>query len=217
MGNSASAHTFSSQFAEANILQGFSGACNVNCNNTIRDVQLDLVNVLVNGGIAFRQRCVVDANCLFDTAVSAVTDLAQKASNSSAAQAASITNGGLFNREHTSAVSRQEIHERISQQIANRCNVGSSNYLSGVRINAVNAEINDGIEFAQDGDVAANCAMNAAFDALAAAQQSADNNAKSGKDKKGNKKGKLMTIVIILVLLLVLAGGVAIYMRQRRE
>jgi hypothetical protein len=184
----------------------------MDCTNSIRNVEIDIINSVLTGGILFRQKCVVDAHCLFDTSMTAIVDILQKARNSSAAHAT-----GALNTETANARSRQELHERIVQAINQKCDITSLNTLDDVTINAVNSRIDGGIEISQEGQVQGTCAMKASFNALAAAQQDSSNSAQSGKDKKANKKGTLTMVLVLVIIFMLFSVAVAIYMKTRKQ
>lgn len=204
MGGSSSS-TYSESVANAEIAQNYSGSCNITCNNDISNVNIDIINSKVVGGINFTQECTVDAQCLFSSTMSATADLFQKASNSSNAKDADASWATPPNFTSASSVSRLEINESIIQATNQQCDATSANDINNVNIIAQNSELDGGINIGQVGNSKASCTMNAAFTALASGSQTSTDVAESGKDKKGEKKGdkgSFMSVITTLVIVL---------------
>jgi len=190
----------STQVANANITQQYAGTCNVNCDNTISNVQESFIDSIVSGGINFTQTCSVNANCLFQTTQSSLADVIFKAANSSSAA------GGLLPGLSASETSSyQDINESILQSITQSCALSSYNDINNVSIYAQSSQIGGGVNFTQSGSTSGSCTFDTLMQATEEATGTSDNCSASGKSAKKSCGGKGSGIGTIL-----LYGGIAI-------
>lgn len=190
----------SSQTANANITQQYAGTCNIDCDNTISNVQETFIDSIVSGGLNFTQTCSVNASCLFQNSQSSLADVLFKAANSSSAA------GGLLPGVAASETSSyQDINESILQSITQSCNLSSINDVNNVSIYAQSSQIGGGVNFSQTGSTDGSCTFNTLMQATADATGISDNCSAAGKSAKkscGGKGGGLGTILLF--------GGIAI-------
>lgn len=205
---------FSFQQANASITQQYAGSCNVNCNNTIDNINISLIDTLLSGGINFTQQCSADANCLFQTTQNSLTDVLFKAQNSSTAA------GGVLPGISVSETGTyQNINENILNSVSQTCSVGSYNDISNVDIFAQSSTIGGGINFSQQGSTQGSCTFNTIMTATDMATGTADNCSASGKMAKktcGGKGGTIGSTLVYIGIGLVMFVGVMMLYRAFR-
>lgn len=203
-----SSNSTSSQTAAANISQQYAGTCDIICDNSISNVNMDFIDSIVTGGVNLTQSCTVNAPCLFNVMQNASADVIFKATNT-AGSASGILPQISWNNSNTS--SYQNISENISQGISQQCNLSSVNSLNGVNVYAQNSTIGGGINITQTGDTAGSCTLNAGMSAAEIASGTSDNCSTSGKKAKKECGGKggggstaSMVVGVIIVVVLVM-------------
>jgi hypothetical protein len=202
-----SSNSTSSQTAAANISQQYAGTCDIICDNSISNVNMDFIDSVVTGGVNLTQSCTVNAPCLFNVMQNASADVIFKATNT-AGSAGGILPQISWNNSNTS--SYQNISENISQGISQQCDLSSVNSLNGVNVYAQNSTIGGGINITQTGDTAGSCTLNAGMSAAEIASGTADNCSTAGKKAKKGCGGKgggstaSMVIGVIIVVVLVM-------------
>lgn len=201
MGGSASI-SLSEQSAQAYIAQQFSGSCDIICQNTSDNVNIDIINSIIGGSINLTQTCSVNANCMISGSSDATSDIMFKAANSTNAKnAGNVWSGDWFNFDYSSSSSRQDIKQKIMQSTTQTCKMASLNQLNDLTILAANSVIGGSINVGQTGSVAGQCQLKNNLSAAASATAMASNTATSGKDKKGSKLGGSGTIIVIVGIL----------------
>lgn len=206
----SSSKSESLQSANAYLNEQFSGSCNVSCQNIISNVQIDLINTNLSGGIKITQSCAADANCTMNSFMNATADVLFKAQNSSNA-----SNPGWFNIEKSSSDSQQSILENIVQTTTEDCDISSLNVMNDVTVFAANSNISGGIAFQQAGSATGTCALSNSMTAAAYASGIADNTSASGKKankiaKKQSKSAKFTSITYIVIGIVIIIGIVMI-------
>ena len=194
------ASAYSSQEASATITQQYAGTCSVDCSNSISGVQIDVIDSIIGGGINLTQACSVDANCLYQTNQSSLTDVLFKAANS-----ASAAGGLLPGLAGSNTASYQNINENILQSVTQQCGLTSSNDISNVDVYAQSSTIGGGINITQAGSATGSCTFDTIMNATELATATADNCSAAGKMAKKSCGGKGGGIGSIL-----LYGGIAI-------
>ena len=201
------------QEAQADITQDYSGTCQISCNNEINNVDIDIVNSNVQGGINMSQTCTTNGTCLFNNTMNATSDVLFKASNSSNASDAGGWFAGVYNEDISSNKSYQSINQSINQLINQNCNVSSTNQINNVDIFAENSTIGGGINIGQNGVTNGNCQLTASMTASEYASGTIDNCSAAGKKSKkmcGKGKGKksplnfIITGVVLLFLFIIM-------------
>lgn len=202
-GNWSSA--FSSQQANAAITQNYAGSCDVQCNNTINGINISIIDSILSGGINLTQSCAVNAQCLYETSQSSLSDVMFKASNSGTAA------GGILPGISVSRTgSYQDINESILDSVSQTCSLGSYNSISNVNVNAQSSTIGGGINFTQQGSTQGECTFNTIMNATNMATGTSDNCSASGKMAKktcGGKGGGIGSVLIYVGIGLVLFVG----------
>jgi len=182
------------QQASANITQQYAGTCNVQCNNTISNVNFDFIDSVISGGINLSQQCTVNANCLYQTTQNSLADVLFKAQNSSSAA------GGVLPGISVSKTSTyQDINENILNSVSQSCSLGSYNDIDNVNIFAQSSVIGGGINFSQTGATEGACTFNTLMSATDMATGTSDNCSASGKSAKKSCGGKGSGIGTILL------------------
>lgn len=186
----------------------------MNCNNTIDNINISLIDTLLSGGINFTQQCSADANCLFQTTQNSLTDVLFKAQNSSTAA------GGVLPGISVSETGTyQNINENILNSVSQTCSVGSYNDISNVDIFAQSSTIGGGINFSQQGSTQGSCTFNTIMTATDMATGTADNCSASGKMAKktcGGKGGTIGSTLVYIGIGLVMFVGVMMLYRAFR-
>lgn len=203
---------FSTQVAEGDIAQNYSGTCDIVCDNKINDVVIDIENSTVGGGIIFDQQCKADTKCVFNVAENSVVDIALAQKQVQKAGNAGGWLSGLFNFDEAEASNYQDARVSINQQIKEKCKVQSLNELENVSIYATNSDIKGPIGFKQTGDGAGECLLNAVMKGSANASAKSSQSQATGKKatkKKGTTSG-LVEIVIIVVVIIIVAIIIAV-------
>lgn len=195
---------------ENDAVQQFAGVCDFQCINNISNVDVDIINSRVTGGINFKQYCSVDASCSISTNMDAVTDTVAKATSSTNAK-----DSGFLDTDVTTSESVNQIRQYIQQKVYDSCKVTSTNDIKNVDIFAVNSDIEGGINFGQSGSTKGNCTFDTIMKAVEDATATTTANATSGKDKKGEKCGSCSGIevtatyigigILVIIALVVLA------------
>lgn len=197
---------FSTQIAEADVAQNYTGTCDIKCDNQISDVVIDIENSTVGGGIIFDQQCDADTMCMFNVSESAIADVSLAQQQTQKAGNAGDWLSGLFNFDETDATNYQEARSVINQQITEKCKVESINDIDNVTVYATNSDIKGPIGFYQKGNAAGTCAMNAMMkgtaDASAKSEQAQTTGKKADK-KKGTTSGLIEIIIIVVVVVVV--------------
>lgn len=184
----------STQQASANITQQYAGTCNVQCNNTISNVNFDFIDSVISGGINLSQQCTVNANCLYQTTQNSLADVLFKAQNSASAA------GGVLPGISVSETSTyQDINENILNSISQSCSLGSYNDINKVDIFAQSSVIGGGINFSQTGATQGACTFNTLMSATDMATGTSDNCSASGKSAKKSCGGKGSGIGTVLL------------------
>ena len=180
----------STQTANANLTQQYSGSCNIQCNNEMNNVSVDIVNSQIGGDVEVTQVCSVNGQCMFNTSQNAVVDVMFKAANSTTAGNAGSWLAGLYNKDFSSSKSYQEINENIQQTIDQTCNITSTNSMNNVSIYAANSQIGGNVVIDQQNNAQGGCTLQTSMSATAMATGTADNCALTGKKAKKSCGGK---------------------------
>lgn len=204
----------STQIANANITQQYSGTCKISCNNSINNASIQTINSHIDGDIRVTQTCAVNGQCVMNSTAAALIDVAFKAAN---AAAASI---GTWPGQESKTLSYQAINENIQQYVNQKCDISSSNEMNNISIFAANSYIGGGISIGQNASAGGECSLSSLMGATTKATEIADNCAAAGKSakKKGcsGKSGGIGSILlygIIAVVLFVAVMMVVKYMR----
>ena len=202
--------TQSLQTANTYLSQQFSGTCDVSCTNVMSNVNIDLINTNLSGGITISQSCATDANCLINSYSNAVADTLFKATNATTAN-----NAGWFDIDSSTADSQQSIVSNIVQQTSESCDVSSLNVMDDVTVFAANSNLSGGIAFNQAGQANGSCSLQNTMTAAAYASGTADNTSYAGKkggkvDKKQAKSSKLVTITYLVIGVVIVVGIIMI-------
>lgn len=207
----------SGQSASAFINQQYSGECDINCTNTMNNVDVNIRNSYIGGNVDISQACSVNGQCLFSTNMDAAADLIFKGTNSSSAQATSAWLGQFGNIDNANINSYQNLSENINQVISQHCNISSSNNMNNIDVFAQGSYIGGDIDVSQYGNVRGGCALNTTMNASAIASGTQDNCAAAGKKAKktcGGKGGKSpVTLGLILAIVIILIIGFVIVSR----
>lgn len=201
----------SEQKGRVYIAQQFAGTCNVSCQDSMKNVTVDIINSDIGGGISLSQTCSTDASCIIGSSTDAVADISFKAKNSSNARNAwSVMGLDPFNVDTSDSSSRQNIKESINQNTNEKCNISSYDQMDNITIFAANSTIGGDISISQNSSTEGQCRLKNQMTAAAYATGTAQNVSKSGKDKKGEKLGekaeklKVITYVVIAIVVIVL-------------
>ena len=57
----------SEQLASSNVMQNFTGTCDIKCKNIASGTTIDIQNSTIKGGIRFDQTCSASGKCLYST------------------------------------------------------------------------------------------------------------------------------------------------------
>lgn len=189
------------QNAQSYITQQSQQSCDVTCQNVMKDVNIDIINSRVSGGVKITQSCSTNANCMFGNAMDAVGDVQLKAANSTnASNAWSGWSLNPFSVDVSESMSQQNIKNSITQTSSQECNISSFNQMNDVTILAVNSNITGGIEISQDASTQGSCTLNNTMNAAAYSMGMATNKADSGKFAKG--KSSIVYIVMIIAVII---------------
>lgn len=208
------------QQAITDITQQFSGTCNVNCQNSMNDISIDIINTNLRGGINLSQSCSTDASCLSSSATDAASDALFTAANSTNAKnAASLFGGSILNFDSSKINNLQEIRNSLNSYTTEDCNISSYNQMDNISIFAANSTIGGDVAIQQNASTQGQCKLNNSMSAAAYSSGHAQNQATSGKDKKGqkfgskfgNKSGKfrMLWYILLIIVGLVVLGIVA--------
>jgi hypothetical protein len=208
LGGTSNATALSVQNGMANLSAVYNGTCDFNCQNSIKDLDITLINTTVGGDIDINQACVIDSTCTFNTSLDLVSDVYFFAKNSTNAGSPSFINP--FESMNSLSESIQTIRQNINQQVSQKCSSDVLNSIQDVNIFAQNSNIGGNVVISQSGSNTGNCAMNATMTAAAYASGSATNSASSGKDLKGGG-----SVAIFVTIALVVVAIAAIYMLSR--
>lgn len=208
----SSAVSSSTQVANTNITQQYSGTCKISCNNTMNNVDATAVNSNVDG-IYVTQSCAVNGQCMMNSTANALADVVLKAQNA-ASQALS------WLPSSTTTLSYQEINENIQQYVNQTCKITSSNEMNNVNVYAVNSNIANGIHIGQTGTVKGSCALSNLMSATAKATEMADNCAASGKSAKkkacSGKGGGIGSLILYGIIGIVLFTAVMMVIKYMK-
>lgn len=212
----SSAESTSTQVANSNITQQFSGTCKITCQNRMKNISAQIFNSSVQGGINVTQSCVVNGQCIIGNNSTAVSDVLFKAANSATASLAFGTLGGTSSKNST----YQEINQNVQEYSTENCEVSSVNSMSNVDIYAASSQIGGGINIGQSGNTNGNCALSNVMNATTQATGLSDNCAASGKASKkkacsgkGGGLGSILLFGIIGVILFVVIMMVVRYLK----
>ena len=199
--------------ATATLSEQVSETCSFSCDNTMENVNIDIINSNVGGNITLSQACSVNANCTEQSAMSAVTDVLFSQKNSSQASNAGSLLSPL-NFDSSGINSRLEITENISTGLQQHCGMSSVNEMDDVTVFAANSNIGGSIQLGQEGSTQGTCTMGNSMKAAATATGYQKSTSYSGKDKKAQKKGKTGMGAVLggvggLVVLLIVIMAVA--------
>lgn len=205
------AQNTSEQLASSDVVQNFTGTCDISCQNIESGTTIDIQNSTINGGIKFDQQCSASGQCLFAVTQNATVDTLFFAKNSAQASNAGGWLNGFLNSDISTNASYQDIRQNINQSIEEHCKIDSLNELDRLTILANNSTINGGIDISQDGNAHGVCSMHANFVGSAQATGNVDNSAQSGK-KVGKKasKGTMILLIFGAIALLIIGIVVAI-------
>lgn len=194
MGNSTS-KIYSEQNADLFLTQQFSGVCNVTCQNAMDNINIDIINTTIGGGIKLDQTCATNASCLIGSTTNAQADVLFKANNSS-----NSSDSGLLKDDDTDISSIQNIRENINQSSEENCDISSYNQMNNISIFAANSTIGGDISISQNASTQGQCQLNNNLSASALASGLQKNTATTGKNKISQKKSALVRIVIIIAV-----------------
>lgn len=169
------------------------------------NVDIDLINTNIGGGILLTQSCTTNGNCVSNNSMDATSDISFKGLQSSnAGQAWSIWSGNPFSFDTAVNISRQTMKETILQTSNQKCNVSSLNQMNDISIYAQNSNIGGAIKLSQTGDVSSgSCQMGNIMTAAAKATGISQQTASSGKDKKAQSGLGTVAVIIISIAVLV--------------
>lgn len=207
MGNNVSSSTTSNtQDISQTIAQTFSSDCNVVCDNTISNVDIDIKNSTVSGGIDFKQSCTANIDCMINSYSTARADsLLKNLQKSTAKNSGNLLTGtwlapfGTYS-DYASALSSQNIRQNVNQAVEEHCGSSSMNTLENVKIAITGSTFSGGIGVQQDGSASGKCALSNTMDVALKAAESNKQTAMSGKDKKSDKFSMLKWIGIFAAL-----------------
>jgi uncharacterized protein YaaQ len=186
MGGSSTAIAKSEQTANANLMQSYSGTCNITCENKINQASITLINDEVGGDVFVSQVCAVNGHCAFNTSQNALVDILFKAANSAQANSA-----GQFlqawNTTFSDSESYQDININVQQTIDQNCKISSVNYINDTNIFAANSVIGGNVYIQQKGTSYGGCTLQSIMAATEKASGIADECAAGGKGKKTKK------------------------------
>jgi hypothetical protein len=209
----SSSTTNSLQKGTAFLSQQYSGTCNINCNNTISDVSIDLIDSNVPGGISFNQSCSVNSNCVIGNTSTAISDIMFNATNSSNADVpSSVASLGDINLTTSNSV--QTMDQTIIQGASQSCGLTSANDINNVSVFAEGSNIG-AISFNQTGNTSGGCTLNNTMNATAYASGISNNTATSGSDKcaactsKKSKTASVITMVIVGLIVIIVVFMIA--------
>lgn len=200
----------SEQNSMQQIGQQYSGTCNVTCDNSIKNLHIDIQDTTVAGGINLTQECTVDATCALTSTTNATASVTFSASNSTSASDAGDWLSGLSNTDISVAESYQDMRQMISQDVQQSCNMTSVNDMDGVTILVADSGITGGINIYQQGNEGGSCTLDNMMTATAIATATANNSAQSGKKAKSSLNmiesivGFLGLIVVVVVIIVVI-------------
>lgn len=215
--SSSCAQSTSTQVANSNITQQFSGSCKITCQNIMDNVSAQIFNSSVRGGVNITQTCSVNGQCMIGNNSTAVSDILFKAANSATAGNTFPFIGAGNSKNST----YQEINQNVQEYSTEKCDVGSINSMSNVDVYAANSSIEGGINIGQNGATNGNCALTNVMNATAQATGLSDNCAAAGKaSKKKACSGKvgfgslimygiagLIIFVIVMMIVKFMKGG----------
>lgn len=207
----SSSSATSSQIANANIMQKYSGQCNITCNNKLSGVDIALINSS-SGGINVTQSCSVNGQCVMNNQQNALSDVIFKASNSAAA--GDIV--GVLGADFSTVGSYQDINQNINQSVSQKCNISSINDMKNISIFAENSNIGGAIDISQTGENTGGCVLKNIMSATEKASGEVNNCSSSGKKATKACGGKgnfswLDILMIIGVCILIFFTVVVIY------
>lgn len=188
-GFSSSSNT-SVQTSNANLSQVYSGSCDINCSNTMDDVNITFINSNVGGDVDLTQTCSVNGQCLMDASQGSYAQTQFKAGNSAAASSAGGWLSGLFNIDITNNTSYQQMNQNIMNSINEECKVTSLNEMNNINVFAENSNIGGSVVISQSGTSNGDCSLQAEMTASALASGSVNNCSQSGKKAKKSCSGK---------------------------
>jgi hypothetical protein len=193
MGASGST-TDNTQIANSNLLQTYSGTCDITCDNKISDSSVVSINSHIGGNLGVSQTCAVNGQCSFDVTQSALSDTVFKAN------LAAVSSPTIGNFNWSSSRSYQEINQYINQITIQKCGIHSINTINNVDVYAVNSDITGNVGIGQAGQATGGCAMKTVMDATALASGTTDicsSAGKKGKKSCGKKSGKSLGSILI--------------------
>ena len=205
---SNTAININTQIATADIAQSYSGTCDIVCQNSASNVNIDIVDSIVEGGLNFTQTCTIDATCTQTAVESASATTVLSAMQTSAA--ASST-GEVLGSNKSINDSYMDMSTDISNSISETCKMTSSNSLNGLTIDAVNSTILGGINVTQSATNSGSCALSGSLTAVASLTGTLQQQASTGKAAKKSSKGigGMITAGIVAIVLVVVLGIVA--------
>lgn len=194
----SSSSATSSQIANANIMQKYSGQCNLLCNNTLSGADIAIINSNLQGGINITQSCSVNGQCVMNNQQNALTDVIFKASNSAAA--GDIV--GVLGADFSTTGSYQDINQNIQQSVSQKCNLSSINDMKNISIFAENSSLSGGIDISQTGSNAGSCTLSNIMSATERASGEVNNCSSSGKKavKACGGKGNFSWLDILMII-----------------
>lgn len=194
----SSSSATSSQIANANIMQKYSGQCNLTCDNKLSGVDIALINSNNQGGINITQSCSVNGQCVMNNQQNALTDVIFKASNSAAA--GDIV--GVLGADFSTVGSYQDINQNIQQSVSQNCNISSINDMKNISIFAENSSLSGGIDINQTGSNTGGCVLKNIMSATERASGEVNNCSSSGKKavKACGGKGNFSWLDILMIV-----------------
>ncbi|SRR5260221_2816306 len=201
------------QNINASIVQQYSGSCDINCMNSITNLNIDILNSVV-GDITVSQACTLDAVCILNNNMGAVIDSMLSSKNSSDAK--NTASFFSINYNESDVYNEQDISSKIQQIISQKCQIESYNSMNNILLFADNSSINN-IMFSQKGNVVGSCTLKNMITANAYASGTSQNDSTSGKEKKKSKQNKytyLLYIGIGLIVSAVILGIIGLLMKK---
>jgi hypothetical protein len=177
---------YNTQIASNNIVQTFSGSCDITCQNVMQGISSNIIQSNIGGSVEITQTCAVNGQCAFNVNQNALADTMFKTN------LASSSTGGIlswFTFSDSVNQSYQNINQSINQQISQKCKMDSINQMNNVQMYVVGSNIGGDVIIGQSGDTKGNCVMNAVMDATSLASGTADECAAAGKKGKKSCKG----------------------------
>jgi hypothetical protein len=215
MGNSSSS-VISDSIYNASLANQFSGVCNVQCNASVSDTDISLVNSVVQGDIDITASCTANNQCLMNTTQTATSDVLMATHNAALATpgsaAAALFGLPSLSSQNTYNYDLQSTQVAINNSVNDQCNTTSTSTVDGTNIFATNSTIGGNIVIAASGDANGTCQLNTNMNAASFATMTQDNCSAAGKGAKfqcGLGKGSFSLTTLLVIGGVVVLGIIA--------